>query len=78
MVILKPHPLPPSPKGEGEAYGSKGCGYAQRKRRHFPMWEVLPLEYREPWKLGERPGETRTFGGEDGEFPRTPEEFSGR
>ena len=32
----QPHPLAPSQKGEGEAYGSKGCGYAQRKRGHFP------------------------------------------
>lgn len=42
------------------------------------MWEVLPLEYREPWKLGERLGETGTFDGEDGEFHRTPEVFSAR
>ena len=45
MLETKPHPLPPSPKGEGEAYGGKGEG---------PTVLFFPSSYRRQVKYGQR------------------------
>ena len=45
MLETKPHPLSPSPKGEGEAYGGKGEG---------PTVLFFPSSYRRQVKYGQR------------------------